>query len=156
MDQSKNENDPSKYVTFQPRRIRYLGYLSFSLPKDISTSLISDLSLQVNVMGSALSKQTWSIYDWKKRRWVKLGDVTTLGNNNDWRKLEFHIRVLQQYVSLQNEIRIQLQSNNLRDDVKIDYEVLQVIYGSSQPLSLPSVPTATFIPTISPSPSVTP
>ncbi len=156
LDQNGTENDPSKYVIFQPRRIRYLGYLSFSLPQETPTSLISDLSLQVNVKGSALSKQTWSIYDWKKRRWVKLGNMTTLRNNNDWRKLEFHIRVLNQYMSPQNEIRIQLQSNDLRSDVKIDYEVLQVIYGSSQPLSLPSVSTATFTPTTMPSPSVTP
>ena len=75
----------TKYVTFQPRKIRYLGWLSFSLPKEIPTSQISEMSLQLNFKSSALSRQIWSIYDWKKKSWVRLGDATTLRINNNWR-----------------------------------------------------------------------
>ncbi len=69
--------------------------------------------------------------------------------------MEFRIRVLKQYMSPQNEIRIQLQSNDLRGDVKIDSEVIQVIYASSSPLPAILVPTANFAPTMTPSPSPT-
>ena len=54
----------------------------------------------------------------------------TIKRNNHWRTLKFDIQAPKQYISPKNEICIQLRSIDFRGDVKIDYEVIQVVYGS--------------------------
>ncbi len=131
LDQNESNDDSSKYIAFQPKRNLYVGYVSFTLPNNIPASIASKLLLQVNIKtSSSVSSQTWSIYNWSKRKWIRVGVARTIKRNNHWRTLKFDIQAPKQYISPKNEIRIQLRSINSRGDVKIDYEVIQVVYGS--------------------------
>jgi hypothetical protein len=145
LEQTESADDPSKYVTFQPRRIWYLGYMTFSLPKEIPTDTITNVSLQVNFKGTASTRQawSWSIYDWRTRRWVRLGQVIVGKSETDWQMLEFQVQNPTRYLSSRNEIRILLRSNNGRGDAKIDYEVIQVTYGTDASVTEKILPTAT-------------
>ncbi len=144
LDQSGAEDNPAAYVSFQTPNGVYLGYQSFFLPADAQTRLISTALLQVNFKGPASSTQlwTWSIYDWNKDLWIKLGDSigTTTGQ---WNSLLFRIPNPQRFLS-RHEVRIQLRSSNANGDAKMDYEALHITY-----LYLPAMPTSA-VPVITP------
>jgi hypothetical protein len=151
--QSGTEDNPAEYVTFQPQGSSYEGYLSFNPPANFPAESVSAVSLRVNFKGTATSKQNWiwSIYDWNKKEWVKLG--TASGKQSQWQLLELNIPLRKQYGSAQNEVWIQLRSNNAAGNAKIDYQVLQIT--SSAPASAQTIlqPTATLI---SPTPGTSP
>ena len=130
---------------------RYRGYASFSLPGDIPAASLADLSIKLNLRGGSLSTDTWSIYDWNRNIWVKMGDLNMPRRVNQWRTVEFRISPLKDYVSAGNEIRIQFYVERAKSDVQLDYEILQVLYSSNLP-----APTATFTPTPTAIPSATP
>jgi outer membrane protein assembly factor BamB len=158
LEQQEALDDPSTYATFQTRILPYLGYLSFTLPKEIPPAAISDVTLRVNFKSTAAIRQiwTWSIYDWRARRWIKLGNEMAVRGDNQWRMLEFHTQNLNRYLSAKNEIRILLRSNHGRGDAKIDYEVIQITYGADflSPAKIQPTTTSTF--TVTPSPIVSP
>ena len=137
LDQTEAEDDPAAYVSYQTPNGVYAGYQSFSLPADAQTKLVSTALLQVNFKGPASSTQTWtwSVYDWKKELWVKVGDSISV-TADQWATLLFRISNPQRYVSSKGEIRIQLRSSNANGDAKIDYQALHVTY-----LSVPATPT---------------
>lgn len=154
-DQAGIEDDPSKYVFFATRKNRYTGYLSFVGPANISPSLVSKIVLQVNIKGGTTSKQTWSIYDWSKKKWVVLDIAKTSRGDDRWQMLEFQIPYQKSYVSSGYEVRIQLQLSETKTGVKIDYEAIKVTFGSSVPSPTATLPPVTFTPTVMP-PSPTP
>jgi hypothetical protein len=143
------EDDPAAYVAFLTPNKAYQGYQSFYLPGDITPSLISSMVLDVNYKAPVSSIQTWSlsIYNWKTRRWIKLGTMNG-GKPDEWFNQAFAIPSYQKYISSRNEIRLQLRSNNGKGDLKVDFEVIKITTGV--------LPTATFTPTYTPSPTPTP
>jgi|GEM_PF-2044523 len=145
LEQFGAEDDPATYVSFQTPNGVYYGYLSFTLPADAQTRLISTMLLQVNFKGPSSSTQTWtwSMYDWDKNLWIKLGD--SIGITADqWETLLFRIPNPKRYISQRGEIHTQLNSNNANDDAKIDYEALHITY-----LSIPATPTP-VLPAVTP------
>ena len=153
-------NNLAAYVTFQTPNSLYFGYRSFTLPTDIQPNLISTMLLQVNFKGPASSAQTWtwSIYDWNSKLWIKLGD--SVGTTaNEWNSLLFRLPAPKRYISPTKEIRIQLRSNNVNGDAKVDYEALHITYLSPPatptpvtPLVTPKRPGIFSAPTSTPSP----
>jgi hypothetical protein len=120
------EDNPSEYISFQPRNSWYTGNLAYTIPSNLRAS-ISGLSLQVNFKTASNAKQRWiwSIYDWNARTWVDIGDSAVVRENR-WQLLNFNIAILPQYFSPGNEVRIQLRSNSATSDARIDYQVLQL------------------------------
>jgi len=140
LEQNGFNDDPSAYVVFSPAGSSYIGYQSFYLPLNLHPSNVSNILLQINYKDPNPSQiWIWSVYSWKSKKWVKLGDAA--GGDTQWSTLLFRINNSWQYISSANEIRIQLSSNNVTSGVKIDYEALHVTYKSSEPLSEPVVPT---------------
>jgi hypothetical protein len=156
-DQRKTEDTPSKYVVFQPNGTpAYQGYHSFQLPAGISPSSISTLDLYLNYKGSTSRTQTWTwfVFDWKTNSWVKLGAVA---NVSAWREIHLSVKPPARFFSKDGEIRFQLQSTRASGEIKIDYEAIQIKFGSSSSAA-PALPT--FTPTVGlqatlPSPTVT-
>ncbi|NWG07050.1 MAG: DUF1906 domain-containing protein [Chloroflexi bacterium] len=141
-DQTGVEDDPAAYLSFQTPSTYYLGYQSFFLPEETQSRLVSTMLLQVNFKGPASQVWTWSIYDWGKNLWVKLGD--SIGATpGQWNSLLFRIRSPKRYISPGREIRIQLKSNNANGDAKIDYEALHITYVSVPATPAPVTPVAT-------------
>ncbi|MFT3892403.1 MAG: hypothetical protein QM730_12275 [Anaerolineales bacterium] len=137
-------DDPAAYVTFKAPRKGYVGYQSFVLPASITPSSISSVQLDLNYKAARPSNQTWtiSIYNWKTKKWVKIGATVNMRNAREWVTKSFTIANFQRYVSSGNEVRIQLTSNNGNGDLKVDYEVITVTVGSApQP-----APTFTTVP----------
>ena len=144
LQQTGTDDNPDAYVAFQTPGMIYAGYQSFYLPADVEPALISTMLLQVNIKGPASSTQKWtfSIYDWNKRMWIKLGD--TVGTNADqWNDLTFRINNISRYMSPAREIRIRLQSSNSNGDAKVDYEALHITYhpvAVTLPATAPTAP----------------
>jgi len=122
-----------------------VGYLSFTLPADITPSSISSAQLELNYKAARPTNQTWTIlaYNWKTKKWVKIGNTTNMRNAKEWVSKAFTVANIQRYVSSGKEIRIQLLANNGSGDLKVDYEVIKITAS----------PTATFTPTYTPSPT---
>jgi hypothetical protein len=136
-------DDPGAYVTFKAPKKGYVGYQSFVLPANITPSSISSVQLEVNYKAARPSNQTWtiSIYNWKTKKWVKIGTTINMRNAREWVAKSFTIANFQRYVSSGNEVRVLLTSNNGNGDLKVDYEVIKVTVGSAPQ------PTANFTPT---------
>ncbi|NWG07051.1 MAG: hypothetical protein HXY35_10260 [Chloroflexi bacterium] len=147
LQQKGKADDPAAYVTFQTPNSAYLGYQSFFLPADVSPSSVTSMTLEVNYKAPKPSAQVWtlSIYDWKSKKWVKLGDTKNILNSTEWLAYSLKVPNFQRYISSGKEIRIQLKSNNANGDLKVDYEVIKITNGVP--------PTATFTSTITPSPT---
>lgn len=142
LQQTGTDDNPDAYVTFQTPGSVYIGYRSFHLPNDVQPSLISSTLVQVNFKGpsSATQKWTFSIYDWNKKMWVKLGDSTGTAAGQ-WNGLTFRISALSRYVSPAREIRIRLQSSNANGDAKLDYEALHITYRLAEATVVSAAPT---------------
>jgi len=121
------------------------------------------MALEFNYKAPSPSVQIWtvSIYNWKTKKWVKLGDTRYI-TSKQWLSYTFTLSNLQRYISSKKEIRIQVRSNNANGDLKIDYEVLRINPSSSsaaQVLVAPTIaPSLTFTPGFTPTtpPSATP
>ena len=138
LDQSGAGDNAAAYVSFQTPGGVYYGYRSFSLPVDAQSRLVSTMLLQVNFkIPSSSQTWTWSVYDWDKDLWIKLGD-TIGGATAQWETLLLKIPNPQRYISSRGEILIQLKSSNANGDAKIDYDALHITY-----LSIPAIPTPT-------------
>ena len=143
LDQTGADDNPAAYISFQTPNTLYLGYRSFSMPDDSRSNLISTMLLQVNFKSpSSTQIWTWSVYDWNKDLWIKLGD--SIGVTVDqWETLLFRIPNPQGFVSPRGEIRIQLRSSNGDANAKIDYEALHITYLSIPVTPTPMTPVAT-------------
>ena len=129
LQQTGADDNPAAYVTFQTPGTIYSGYQTFYLPTDVEPALISTMLLQVNFKGPAASTQKWtfSIYDWNKKMWIKLGDTVGI-TANQWNERTFGISNITRYVSPGREVRIRLQSSNSNGDAKLDYEAIHITY----------------------------
>jgi hypothetical protein len=127
----------------------YIGYQSFYLPGNVNASSLSAMTLEFNYRAPRPSTQIWSvsIYDWKAKKWIKLGDTSTILTSSEWLYYTFTLPNFPRYISSGNEIRVQLRSNNATEDLKVDYEVIKITTGT--------LPPATFTPTYTPSPTPT-
>lgn len=156
LQQKGTEDDPAAYVTFQTPKKAYVGYQTFYLPGDVSVSSVSSMTLELNYKAAAPINQTWtvSIYNWKTKKWVKLGSTTNMLKATQWVSKAFTVANFQRYISSGKEIRIQLRSNNPKGDLKVDYEVIKITSPS-----LPTViytPTTVYTPTDTPTPTPIP
>jgi hypothetical protein len=149
--QSAGDDNPAEYVSFRPQQSRYSGYVSYTIPANVRSTL-TGLSLQVNFKAISAAKQTWiwSVYDWNTKRWVDIGNIS-LQNQNLWQSLNFNIPMLPQYFSRNNEMRIQLRSINASSDARIDYQVLQLVAAAPSAQMVPTLPPA-IAPVVSPTP----
>ncbi|MBI1735843.1 MAG: endo alpha-1,4 polygalactosaminidase [Candidatus Rokubacteria bacterium] len=127
-DQSDVQNDWAKYVELTPGgATRYEGYRRYVVPARITPSSITRLRVKANYLGALRTRQrwTWSIYNWRTRAWVVLGDNAKAA---DWRwtLLAFDAPgSAADYVkSATREIRVRLKSGNALDDADLDYEAV--------------------------------
>jgi hypothetical protein len=160
LQQSQTADDPARYVIFKRQGNQYLGYVSFTLPADVPVNMISRTSVIINIKVDAASTQTWFIYNWTTRSWVKIGSILTTASSTTWRLLEFPVTGISKYISPTKEIRIRLRSSYAQADAKVDYEVIKIGYGSgSSSLGSSSalvVPVGTFTSTPFPIMTATP
>ena len=159
-------DDPATYVIFQTPKRAYIGYQSFFLPGNVNLASVSSVSLEINYKAAPPANQVWSfsIYNWKTRKWVPIGNTSNMLNSVEWQTGTFTIPEFRRFVSPHGEIRIQLRSNNPKSDIKIDYEVLKFTSGAvvlpSPTFTLPpqqvvpqgsaSTPTPTYTPSPTP------
>lgn len=154
LQQKGAEDDPSTYVTFQTPNTEYSGYQTFYLPTGVNASQVTAMVLDVNYKAPPASTQLWSvfIYNWNSKKWVKLSE-TKRNTGNDWQRQVLPILNFKRYISTSNEIRIQIRSNNANGDVKLDYEVVQILLGSAPPASQSNVTQTASPQAILPSPT---
>lgn len=142
-DQGGADDTPAAYVLFKTPGKKYIGFRTFTLPSVIRAKQISSALLQVNFKGPAATQQvwTWSIYNWKTGRWIKLGSSVNTAANS-WNGLSFPIANMVPYVSGTNKVRVRIASSNASADAKLDFEGLQITYEPITP-----APTVTATPT---------
>ena len=121
-------DDPAAYVVFETPNTVYSGYQSFLLPAGVKVSSLTSMTLEFNYKAPKPSTQVWiiSIYDWKAKKWIKLGDTKNIINANEWLASAMPLPNFQRYVSAGNEIRIQVRSDNGNGDLKVDYEGIKI------------------------------
>jgi hypothetical protein len=146
---SGTQNDPKEYVMFQQQNGKYSGYFSYTIPAGIQPSPNTEASLLVNFGATAVTEEKWkwSIYDWSTKAWVPIGELTVKGQTS-WKTLNFKIQRLRQYASAENEVRIQLRTDNSSTGAVIDYQVIQL---TNLNLSVQSQNIVPVIPTWTPS-----
>lgn len=151
-DQSGTDDTPSAYVLFKTPGKKYIGFRLFSLPAEIRAKLVSSAVLHVNFKGPAATQQvwTWSIYNWKAGRWIRLGNSST-ATADSWNTLSFPIANIVPYVNGTNKVRIRIASSNARADAKLDYEALHITYEPAT-----ATPTRTPTRTATPLPAAMP
>jgi hypothetical protein len=129
LDESGTENIWNKYVEFDGL---YAGYQVFTLPPSIVPSSVTNIQIQVNYQGPAISTQTWTwqIYDWVHAAYVSVGTNSGAPDWGTWKLLTFSVPgTLSNYIrSSDGQVRIQLLSNNSADAADIDYEAVIVSY----------------------------
>jgi hypothetical protein len=143
-DQTGTDDDPSRYVHFTTPDAPYRGVQHFTLPTEAPLGMIQSLSLQVSYRGPAKATQVWKwkIYDWRKGRFVKLGS-SKAAPAGVWTLLRFDLKPkrggLSRYVdAATGEVRIQLKSNNDKDDARVDQAAL--VLAVREPPSLGGCP----------------
>jgi hypothetical protein len=132
-DQTGTDDDPTRYVTFTTPDSAYRGTQSFLLPPEAPVSMLQSMTLQVSFRGPAKSRQAWKwkVYDWRKGRFVKLGNNKT-ATADLWSVLSFPVKprkgsdVTRFVDTATGEVRIRLQSSNSRFDARVDQAVLQL------------------------------
>lgn len=157
LQQKGTADDPAAYLTFQTPNSVYAGYVVYKLPGNVAASQLSGMALEVNYKAPAPSLQKWiiSIYDWKAKKWIKLGE-TKVVSENEWRSHTFLLPNFKRYISAQGELRVQLRSNNAKGDAKVDFAVIHFVLGSSPtPTLLPVMPAVTELVSPTSPPTVT-
>jgi hypothetical protein len=140
-DQSGADDDPTRYVRFDGTAAPYRGVHHFFVPAQAPLSRARSLTLQVSFRGPA-GPWKWKVYDWKKRRFVKLG--TSAGGAPDvWSLLEFPVKARKgsfaRYADpATGEVRVRLQSRRRKGDALIDQEA--IVLSAPDPPSLGSCP----------------
>jgi hypothetical protein len=156
-DQSGTQNDWNKYVEWlTPGTQKYIGYRTYTLPATINPATITALQLQANYLGPVKSYQTWTwtIYNWSTRTWVRIGDNAG-APSWQWKSFAWNLSgTLRDYVNSSNrQIRVRLQSNNVNDNMDLDYEALRVTYENGVTGTATPTPTRTPTPTNTPMPA---
>lgn len=143
LQQKGKTDDPSTYVAFQAANATYVGTQSFYLPNNLNVANISSLALEINYKLPLSSNQSWNIaiYDWKSQQWLDLGN-TRYSKSKDWLYHAFASPYFSNYISPNKEIRIQIRSNNAKDVLKVDYEVIKIKTTDTKS----SIATSTLIP----------
>jgi hypothetical protein len=129
-DQTGTEDDPTRYVSFATPGSAYRGVHTFVLPEEAPPGALLALTLRANFRGPAKKTQAWKwkIYDWRKRKFVRLGDNKTAVAGT-WTLLELTAKPVKGDVMRfadpdTREVRIRLQSAGEKDDARIDFEAL--------------------------------
>ncbi len=157
LQQKGTADDPASYINFQTPNSLYNGYVVYVLPGNFTVKQLSGMALEVNYKAPAPSAQKWiiSIYDWKAKKWIKLGE-TKVSSDIEWRSHVFMLPNFRRYISPQGELRVQLRSNNANGDAKVDFAVIHFALGSSPVPTLPTlVPVITQLVSPTPSPTLT-
>jgi hypothetical protein len=81
--------DPSGAVVFGPAN--YTGERLYSMPFDIPVADVWGITVHTNVNGPAKTTKpfTWRLYNWRTKKWDKLGDNTELRGDGTWQTLDF-------------------------------------------------------------------
>ncbi|MFZ5923265.1 MAG: CAP domain-containing protein [Chloroflexota bacterium] len=127
-DQSGTADNPSKYVSFTTPGKAYRGTQDFSLGSTYKASDVTGISLRVNYKGPAKSAQAWvwKLYDWKAKRWVKVGD-NAAAQAGVWKLLIFSAGTSPgRFVNAYGKIRVHVSSGNASGNAKVDFEALQI------------------------------
>lgn len=154
LQQKGSADDPASYINFQTPNSLYNGYVIYRLPKNVGAKQISGMALEVNYKAPAPAIQKWilSIYDWKAKKWIKLGETKVA--SGVWQSHIFMLPSFRRYISAEGELRVQLRSNNAAEDVKVDFAVIHFSLGSSSIPALPTLLPSTTQP-VSPTPLLT-
>ncbi|MEI6290117.1 MAG: choice-of-anchor Q domain-containing protein, partial [Chloroflexota bacterium] len=156
-DQSGTKDTSADYVSFTTPNIVYQGLHLYQLPGSVSSLPLKSITVKANYKGPAYGTQkwTWSIYDVGTWTWVPIGTNSGV-TANTWKLLTFQVSAAGQYVNATGNILLRLESNNASGDAKIDYETIQLTYGSAivVPTVIPTytntaAPTQTLIPLVS-------
>lgn len=133
-DQSGTQDDWDNYVEFasQSAGTTYQGYRSYTLPSNIPISSVLSLQVKANYRGPASAGQVWawSLFDWSSGTWVSIGDNTNAPWWLSWYMLMFDAPAnAPDFInSTTREIRVRLTSNNMTDNMLLDYEAVLVSY----------------------------
>ena len=141
LDQAGADDDPARYVRFMTPDAAYRGVRSYRLPDEVATTSLEGLAVRANLRGPARKTQAWKwkLYDWRRRKWVKLGD-NKLATAGVWSGLEFAAPGdAARYVDpTTREIRVLTKSSNDRADASLDAE--SVVLAVREPPTLGACP----------------
>jgi len=142
MDQSGSDDDWDSYVEFQtPGKKKYRGYRTYELPSEIDPGDITAIQVQANYKGPRKNDQkwTWTIYNWKRKKWETIGDNAAAGDWT-WTLLTFDVNGdFNNYVK-KGDIRVRVASGDKSDDADLDYEALLISTAGSIPPPDPPPP----------------
>jgi hypothetical protein len=112
-DQFMVNADNSQLLEFSITRSGYRGNFSFSLPNQIAKNSIDSLSIETSYAGLEIADQLWQwrLYNFKKQRWIDVGDNST-ALVDQWNRLSFPvIGSVGNFISDDNALRIRYQSH---------------------------------------------
>jgi len=126
-DQTGEQNDPGKFILFSTPEVVHKSVHSFRLPDNINTMQISKLILDENVRapGPEVQLWTWSLYNWKQKKYVRVG-TTRLVIANTWTTRHFGIKNPRAYISAKGQIRVLFRSNNKSRNAAVDFESFRI------------------------------
>jgi hypothetical protein len=126
-DQTGGQNDPSKYIRFTTPGVVHKSVHRFRLPDNINTAQISKLILDVNVRAPRPDAQlwTWSLYNWKQKKYVRVG-TTRRVTANTWTTRHFAIRNPRAYLNTKRQIRVRFHSSDDGRNAAIDFESFRI------------------------------
>lgn len=143
LDQTAGDNDWDKYVEFIPTatRGRYAGYRSYYLLDGVDRGNLGTLQVDINYRGPAKNTQQWKwlIRNWTTGGWSYLGDNTNATSWGDWETFTFipNGEPADYVHPTTREIQVRHQSNNMADNMTLDYEAVSVRQPDSTQLLSP-------------------
>jgi hypothetical protein len=139
-DQTGADDDPTRYVSFTTPDAAYRGVHTFVLPDEAPPGELLAITLRANFRGPAKKTQAWKwkIYDFRKRKFVRLGD-NKLAVAGAWTLLEMTAKPVKGDVTrfadpATREVRIRFQSGGDKDDARLDFE--ELVLSVREPPSL--------------------
>ena len=126
-DQKGKQNNPARYIRFATPGAPHKSVHIFMVPSNINASQISKLILDVNVYAPRPRAQlwTWSLYNWKKHKYVQVGSSRRV-KANKWTVKHFTIKNPQAYINSKGKIKILFRSNNDSKNARLDYEAFRI------------------------------
>lgn len=143
-DQSGTLDTPSAYVLFGTPTTIYDGYFDFGLPAGVPASALKTLQVRVNYKGLPGSKQLWTLklYNWSTAKWIVVGNTKT-AKNGIWTSYAFNVKTPARFAGSAGNLRLELISNNVAGDARIDYAGLVAQYAVTPPATSTPQPSAT-------------
>lgn len=127
-DQSGNDNDPTRYKTFDAAARGYSGLLTFNLPAGQRVATLTQLRLETTYRGPAAAAQRWlwELRDHKRGRWVLVGtnDAAAAGV---WTALSFEVPGNPADYLNKGKIQLRYRAPKGTSDSHLDYLALVAI-----------------------------